>query len=570
MAKLISVQELAKKRQFYKTHPYEFMVEILGIKVAYHQKKMIEAIVRYNKVTIKSANSIGKSFILSALAVWFFYCYLEGDDKNVIVLFTAPTFGQVRENIYNPILAHIDKANQRLRKLTGVKDITLFGDISKNKNLAEIRYGHKNYIMGVSNDGENKNVGKHGTYVLCIFDEAQQIENSKFTDFVGIGLGGRLIKQVMIGNTTLSDGNTGVFYDSFKPESVWHRMSIPCFDTPNFIDPNIKLEDYTIDEKSPNYWRNKLDRYCGTDYYKALKEDNLAKWEDDVKQKLEWSDHLLTPTACYDVLMQYGGSIDSYEFLTRCRAEFPKDAMGSLFPQSWIEKSISSYGDDSKWQQGEIVLGCDIAQGGSNGDKSAITVRNGNKVIFAMTYNLELLELVDKIEEVFYRFDADKIIVERDGVGKDKILLLQEKDLPVIGVQMGGGAGITDKDYIFDKEENDEIKKSFYRKRDEVWWNLRSAFNPLRDKQPTSKDLLPILIPDIPMLRQELTAMAYSKDGGKVKIISKAELKNKIARSPDLADSVALAFSQSDEDLSALGSFCGISVSNNRTNYRYD
>lgn len=561
--KKYTLAELASKRQYWRTHPAEFMSEILGLNLAYHQKKMLSAIVKHNNVTIRSANAVGKSTLLSAVAIWFFYCYLEDDVDNTIVLFTAPNFAQVRENVYNPIRAFIAQATEKLRELTGNPEITLFGKLSENKNLAEIRYGNKNYIMGVSTEGENKNVGKHGTYVLCIFDEAQGISDSAFSDFEGITSSGLIVKKVMIGNTTLPNGNFGTFFNSFKENSEWHQIKISCFDTPNFINPNIKLEDYLKDEKDPTYWRNKLDKYCKTNYYKYKKEDNLSGWENDVKQALlPFSKWLINPIQAYRILMDYGGTPDSYEFKTRCLAEFPSGDENAVFPQDWINQAMNNYHNDSYWQPGEIVMGCDIGQGTGN-DKSAIAIRNGNKIVFAQTYNLELFDLIAKITELHKQYEVNRINIEQDGVGRDKYLILKDSGLPVFGIQTGGGAGQQDTDFIFNKAENDERKKTFSRKRDEVWWNLRTLMNPLRPQVPESQGKLPLLLPDSVMLRQELSAITYSRnESGKIKIISKAELKNKIDRSSDLADSIVFACAEMGDAFYMPCAFGAINISN--------
>ena len=558
-----TLAELASKRQPWKTHPAEFMKEILGLELAYHQKRMLQAIVKHNNTTIRSANAVGKSTLLSAIAIWFFYCYLEDDKDNTIVLFTAPNFAQVRENVYNPIRAFIATANENIQKLTGIKDITLFGKLSENKNLAEIRYGNKNYIMGVSTEGENKNVGKHGTYVLCIFDEAQGISDSAFSDFEGITSSGLIVKKVMIGNTTLPNGNFGTFFNSFKANSEWHQIKISCFDTPNFINPDIKLEDYLKDENDPTYWRNKLDKYCKTNYYKAKKEDNLSAWENEVKQALlPFSKWLINPIQAYRILMEYGGSPDSYEFKTRCLAEFPSGDENAVFPQEWINLAMNNYHNDNLWQLGEIVMGVDVAQGTGN-DKSAIAIRNGNKIVFAQTFNLELFDLIEKIKELYTEYNVQKIYVEQDGVGRDKFLILEKIGLPVFGIQTGGGAGQQNTDFIFNKDENERRKKDFARKRDEVWWHLRELMNPLRPQVPETQGMLPLLLPDIIMLRQELYAITYTRaDNGKIKIISKADLKTKIDRSSDLADSIVFACAEMEDDFYMPCAFGAINISN--------
>lgn len=569
MAK-VTFDELAEKRQYWKTHPAEFMRDMLGLNLAYHQKKMLESIVKHNNTTIRSANAVGKSTLLSAVAIWFFYCYLEDDVDNTIVLFTAPNFAQVRNNIYNPIRAFIAEADRRLKEMTGNPDASFFGKLTENKNLAEIRYGNKNYIMGVSTEGENKNVGKHGTYVLCIFDEAQGISDNAFSDFEGITSSGLIVKKVMIGNTTLPNGNFGTFFNSFKDNSEWHQIKVSCFDTPNFINPDIKLEDFLREEKDPKYWRNKLDKYCHTNYAKAKANDEVSQWENDVKHALlPFSKWLINPIQAYRILMEYGGSPDSYEFKTRCLAEFPSGNENAVFPQDWINQSMLHYNDDSYWQPGDIQFGIDIGNGVGN-DKSAISIRNGNKIVFSQTYNLELFDLIDKIKELNDEYNPSKIVVELDGIGRDKFLILQQMGLPVQGVQMGGGAGIQDSDFIFDKTGNEQKKQDFHRKRDEVWFDLRNLMNPYRPKLPETEGKLSLLLPDNTMLRQELSAITYSKnDTGKIKVISKDDLRKKIARSSDLADSVAFACYQLDNEFYMPCAFGAINISNeiNRVNY---
>lgn len=568
--KLVTLDELASKRQYWKTHPADFMKDMLDLDLAYHQKVMLNAIVKHNNTTIRSANAVGKSTLLSAVAIWFFYCYLVDDKDNTIVLFTAPNFSQVRENVYNPIRAFIAEADRILQEKTGNPNVSLFGKLSENKNLAEIRYGNKNYIMGVSTEGENKNVGKHGTHVLCIFDEAQGISDNAFSDFEGITSSGLIVKKVMIGNTTLPNGNFGTFFNSFKDNSEWHQIKISCFDTPNFINPNIKLEDYLRNEKDPDYWRNKLDRYCKTNYYKSKKEDNLSQWENDVKKALlPFSKWLINPIQAYRILMEYGGSPDSYEFKTRCLAEFPSGNENSVFPQEWINQAMNNYNNTELWQPGDIQFGIDIGNGVGN-DKSAISIRNGNKIIFSQTYNLELFSLIDKIKELNDEYKPSKICVELDGIGRDKYLILQNMGLPVQGVQMGGGAGLQDSDFIFDKSGNDKKKQDFFRKRDEVWFDLRKLLNPYRPKLPESEGKNSLLLPDITMLRQELSAITYSKnESGKIKVVSKEELRKKIARSTDLADSIAFACYGLDNDFYMPCNFGAINISSNTDRIKY-
>ncbi len=106
--------KLNEYKQEWKSNPNGFMKEMLGAEVPMHQKRWGDLILENDDITIKSSNGIGKSCFFAALALWFLFCYHVNDDDNVIVLITAPTFGQVRENIYNPIRKFIDKIDQKL------------------------------------------------------------------------------------------------------------------------------------------------------------------------------------------------------------------------------------------------------------------------------------------------------------------------------------------------------------------------------------------------------------------------------------------------------------------------
>ena len=559
-----ALEKLLAKRAYWKENPEAFFKEVLGVKLAPHQKKMIKAVQKNRYTSIRSCNAIGKSFIFSGIAIWFFFCYIVDDNLNTIIIFTAPTFAQVKENIYMPILSLIDNANRNLEKILGTDQLKLFPKISENQNVAEIRYLKKNYIMGVSTEGENKNVGKHGSFVLAIYDEAQGIDDKKYSDFRGITASGQVIREVMIGNTTLPNGNSGRFYNSFQKDSVWHTMHISCFDTPNFVLPNIKLEDYLRDEKDPLYWRNKLDKYCKTNYWKYKKEDNLTQWEEDVKQALgTFGAHLSNPIEAYNCFVEGGRSVDSYEFRTRYLAEFPNDNSNALFPTDWIEQSMYNFNNEVLWQKGDIVMGVDIAKG-TGADKSSIAIRNGNRIIFFQRVNLELNELLDFIQQKYIEYNVHHINIETDGVGYDKYLLLKQRGLQVNGIQSGAGAGNPNAKVGYKKEKSDEKKKTFDRKRDECWWYMRKMMNPSRSEVEESKGKLPLLLPHNEDLIKELQVLTYGDKNGKIKIVDKDTIRKKIGHSTDLADSICFACYEDDTEFHLTRAFGGFSVSNRR------
>ena len=72
--------------------------------------------------------------------------------------------------------------------------------------------------------------------------------------------------------------------------------------------------------------------------------------------------------------------------------------------------------------------------------------------------------------------------------------------------------------------------------------------NPDRRLLEEFSNELSILLPPKEMLRQELSAMTFKRnDKSKIKIASKDEIKAKISRSPDMCDSIVMAFANSDD-----------------------
>jgi hypothetical protein len=126
--------------------------------------------------------------------------------------------------------------------------------------------------------------------------------------------------------------------------------------------------------------------------------------------------------------------------------------------------------------------------------------------------------------------------------------LLEQKGLPVVGIQAGGGVGEQGSAFTLDKEKQETLKREFCAKRDEIWWNLRDLLNPDRHKIEENNSQLSILLPNKESLRQEMSAITFKRnDRAKIKIASKDEIRNKISRSPDLLDSIILAFADTGD-----------------------
>src|SRR5712671_5200377 len=93
---MIKVAELA----FYEALPDLWLQHVSGETPWEKQREIMQAVVRYTRVAVASANSCGKTFIAARIAAWFLYLY-----KHSIVITTAPTDRQVSEILWREIRA---------------------------------------------------------------------------------------------------------------------------------------------------------------------------------------------------------------------------------------------------------------------------------------------------------------------------------------------------------------------------------------------------------------------------------------------------------------------------------
>lgn len=532
--------EFAKQRQEWKKDPIKFFNEVLGIKLPIHQRKMLLDCLKHNRVAICTGNSIGKSYIIGALAFfWFFTNVSLEPDESTVCIITSVIFSQVKRSIFANIKHFAKRADAYVKKRFGEEYSFLPKDFSESPNTVEYWFSELSYIMGISTDNCNAISGIHATNLMIIFDEAQGIPESVYSGFRGVLQSGTS-KQLLLGNPTLPNGPTGEFYNAMQPESDFHPIFISAFDTPNFADTGVTLESMLLPESDKDNWRYKLDRYCGTNYKRAVLNDEVGAWEETVIRSLPYT-NLVNPISAFSVLKGCGMNPDQFDFLTRIRALFPIGDTNCVINQQWLEDSMNNYENPEKHESGTRSMGVDIS-GGLGRDFSTIAVRDGNKVIFLEEYQLNAPSLEEKIIEVYNEFGCEYCCVERDGIGKPIYDHIDERGvISIIPLNSGGGAGFEEPISYEEEMRTKELKELYNRKRDELWFNLRNLLNPYTNEYP-------ILLPKHYKLKKHLMCATWKKGPtGKIQVLPKEEMRKKIKESPDLADAVIFAFAEIGE-----------------------
>lgn len=176
-----------------------------------------------------------------------------------------------------------------------------------------------------------------------------------------------------------------------------------------------------------------------------------------------------------------------------------------------------------------LIIGVDPAGGGK--DETIIAFRRGRdaKTIpwVTMLGNPNdarfLMRIAEKVHERASALGADMVFVDEGGLGLGVVARLSQLGTPVIGVNFGEKAeGVL-------LPTGDVIKVA--NKRAEMYAKLRSALPHLA-------------IPDDRKLVAELSTLLYGYDGAESKILleKKDDIRDRLGRSPDRADALALTY----------------------------
>ena len=92
------VEVSERQRQYYRTNPVQFCIDILGIHPWSKQQEILKAVKNHRRIAVRSCNGAGKTFTAALTVLWWMFCY---DDA--IAITTAPTARQVKELLWREI-----------------------------------------------------------------------------------------------------------------------------------------------------------------------------------------------------------------------------------------------------------------------------------------------------------------------------------------------------------------------------------------------------------------------------------------------------------------------------------
>lgn len=475
----------ARQRVRYREDPVAFAEERLGLRLTGDQKAVLLSVRDNPRTFVKAGNGVGKTFISSVVVAWTMECF-----EPALVVTSAPSFDQVKDLLWKEIRARFHEARPRLRgKLL---------DRNPRWNV-----NHEHFAVGRTAAKEEGFKGIHSSgQLLIVLDEGPGVPEYIYTATTTM-LKGKKARLLTIGNPTTTSGS---FFDAFNAKSkINSTLTMSPRTHPNVTEA---LECLGIT------W----EQFVASDYgHYELPDD----WEDPFPGAVSLMD--------IDIAKEeWGVGTPSWDSIIE--GSFPTAGDRALVSLAWVDAARLGAADkpnntmpgrlsipDGKW------AGLDIARFGD--DRSVLVKMDGKKIVS--------IESWKGMELSFTAGRAAQAIMEGYIVNLD---------------EGGLGAGITShltqagfsngRDFRANNAGGAaDDPKRFMRMRDQLWCDTADFF------RAGVIDLSELPEDQFRALKAELTAVELLDPGprGQRRVESKKDTKQRLRRSPDIADAFNLA-----------------------------
>ncbi len=202
-----------------------------------------------------------------------------------------------------------------------------------------------------------------------------------------------------------------------------------------------------------------------------------------------------------------------------------KDDDWQVIPTEWVLAAQKRWREMDRPQVALRAVGSDPARGGD--DKHAIAKVYGTYFEITAYPGAQTPDGIAGKDQVLEVMGAENAPIYVDLVGYGASVYDHLRSVPglnVTGINNGSKAPGTDR----------SGKYEFFNMRAASYWWLREALDPTSGEN--------LALPDTREVRADLTAARYAIVGGKIKIEPKERIKERIGRSPDFGDTIALAW----------------------------
>lgn len=479
-ASQLAAIEAELQRRTWQESPETWIHEKLHEHTWTKQREVLKSVQANRLTLVQSCHAMGKSWLSGRAAAWWLDVWPAG---TAFVVTSAPSGPQIKAILWR----EIGRAYMRGRLAGRVNQTEWFMPVDGKEEI--VAFGRKpdDYDPAAFQ-------GIHARRVLVILDEANGIRGP-LHDAAGSLIANDESKILMIGNP---DDPNGEYFEASKPGSGWNVIKVSAFDTPNFTGEYLPVEIRT--------------QLIGKTYV----EEKRRKWAPHWK----WTDD---GTKCVPP-EGVDGETDpntSPTWKSKILGVFPeKTEAGGLIPISWV-KAAQLRDLSSTIKDGPNELGADI---GGGGDDSAICHRLGGVYrIIRSDSDPDTMSQCGKIIDDLNNTKAERVKIDKIGIGWGVVNRGQEQNKPFIGINVGEGA--TEDDLASDER--------FLNLKMELWWNVRGLFERgMIDIDSEDDDLA-----------AELCSIRYERlSNGKMKISPKRrDSRGRVIASPNRAEALMLA-----------------------------
>jgi phage terminase large subunit len=230
---------------------------------------------------------------------------------------------------------------------------------------------------------------------------------------------------------------------------------------------------------------------------------------------------LVAPSWCADRARDWGVGSPLYQ--TRVLGEFAEAGEGVLFPLPLLEAAMERPGDPSAMQPGS--LGVDVARSVA-GDLNVVARCFAGRLEIIETWRSpDLMHTVDRVLRIVATTGLRRAAVDVGGPGGGVADRLRQLGYDVLPVAFGGTAVDTG------PASQVPASRRFRNRRAQLFWALREALE--RGQVALAED---------DEVRADLAALRYGfTPDGRLVIEEKDAIRQRLGRSPDRADALALA-----------------------------
>jgi len=475
-----------------KKSPVKFLLKMLGVlRLEDFQKEVLIAIEKYSRVAIAATHSVGKTFLMARVVLWFLYTH-----KNSKAITTAPTYRQVVKLLWGELRSAHKKSKYNLGGHLTINELKL------NDDWYAIGYSPQKEAGGGEQEQKGSTFqGFHALHILVVFDEATGIPPDVWKMVEGLLTSGTTIKFICIGNPTTRNCS---FFKCFSSAN-WKKIYLSCFDSPNLKANNFNCKKDLSSEAS---------------FLRTLSDDERLERIASYKKPVPY---LLSAQWVIEFVYEWG--IDHPLVVSKALGEFPLEDDNVIVQLAQVEMAIARENeieeDDTRY------IGIDVARFGE--DKTVFTEIIGKKQTRKKANTKKDTEETANEAMAFIISDTRKtyVLIDATGVGSGVVDKLNAKKVDKLI-----RANVTIIEMHFGQNCQSDLDKKHYA-------NLKAKiFVELGKDLKNELDILDenIYLGELPTIR-----FHFDKKG-RMQIESKEDYKKRTGRaSPDHSDSLAIA-----------------------------